>query len=124
MIDPIDHSYADLDQFECFEEDAVVVSIMRYIIFTQLILTCGSELLFFSRSSKLVIDSGRTMNAISKSAMAKFDFKPEPHPRLFKVAYVDQTSLPVTHCYLVPLKLGLFLSEDIQCDVLPVDIAL
>ncbi|XP_022852355.1 uncharacterized protein LOC111373989 [Olea europaea var. sylvestris] len=129
-IDPIDHSDEELDQFECYEEDHVVISVMRCILSTPIdsdswkrtsiiytFIPCNS------RSCKLVIDGGSTMNVVSKSVVGKFGFKPEPHPRPFKVAWVDRTSLPVTHRCLVSLTFDPLFSEEIYCDVLPMDVA-
>jgi len=47
------------------------------------------------KSCKLVINGGCSINVIFKSSVDRFSLKTEPHPRLFKVAWVDKTILPV-----------------------------
>ncbi|XP_022876875.1 uncharacterized protein LOC111395090 [Olea europaea var. sylvestris] len=128
-VDPIDHSHEDLEQLECHVEDEVVVSIMRCILSTPVNSHSWKRTSIFhtyipcnSSFCKLVIDGGSTMNAISTSAVTKFGFKPEPHPRPFKVAWVNRTSLPVTHRCLVFLTFGPY-SEDLYCDILPMVVA-
>lgn len=71
---------------------------------------------------KLVIDGDITMNVVSEYAIARFDLKSKFYPCPFKVAWVENTTLPVKERYLVLLKLGLYLKA-ICCDVLPMDIA-
>ncbi|KAI9175167.1 hypothetical protein LWI28_028441 [Acer negundo] len=62
------------------------------------------------------------MNIVSNAAVTRFQLNPEPHPHPFRVAWVDKTSLPVTHRCLVPLSLGSY-SETIYCDILPMEVA-
>ncbi|KAI9185053.1 hypothetical protein LWI28_003722 [Acer negundo] len=74
------------------------------------------------KSYKLVIDGGSTMNIVSNVAVTRFQLNPEPHPHPFRVAWVDKTSLPITHRCLVPLSLDSY-SETIYCDILPMEVA-
>ncbi|KAI9200637.1 hypothetical protein LWI28_011047 [Acer negundo] len=74
------------------------------------------------KSCKLVIDRGSIMNIVSNVAVTKFQLNPKPHLHPFRVAWVDKTSLPITHRCLVPLSLGLY-SETIYFDILPMEVA-
>ncbi|KAK0581717.1 hypothetical protein LWI29_017097 [Acer saccharum] len=71
---------------------------------------------------KLVIDGGSTMNIVSNAAVTRFHLNPEPHPHPFRVAWVDKTSLPITHRCLVSLSLGSY-SETIYYGILPMEVA-
>ncbi|KAI9153562.1 hypothetical protein LWI28_013115 [Acer negundo] len=57
------------------------------------------------KNYKLVIDQGSIMNIVSNVAVTRFQLNPERHPHPFRVAWVDKTSLPITHRFLVPLSL-------------------
>ncbi|PKA46484.1 hypothetical protein AXF42_Ash012617 [Apostasia shenzhenica] len=71
---------------------------------------------------KLIIDSGSCMNVLAMSAIARMKLKAETHPQPYKVAWVNETMIPVTQRCLVPIQLGTY-SEKIWCDVLPMNIA-
>ncbi|PKA62667.1 hypothetical protein AXF42_Ash012254 [Apostasia shenzhenica] len=71
---------------------------------------------------KLIINSGSCMNVLVMSAIARMNRKAETHPQPYKVAWVDETMIPVTQRCLVPIQLGTY-SEKIWCDVLPMNIA-
>ena len=71
---------------------------------------------------KLVIDGGSSRNVVSTLGVARLGLKTEPHPKPFRVAWVDKTSLPVTQQCRVPIQLGEY-QEEVLCDVLPMDVA-
>lgn len=124
MVDPID-SDKNINQFKDYKDVAAILSVMNCIPY---LLDSDSwkqaSFTLTSLASLLQVSNwgGSTMNVISKSAVATFYFKPEPHPQPFKFAWVYCTSLLVTHLCLVPLKLGSFFLENIYYDVLPMDI--
>ncbi|KAF7810704.1 Transposon Ty3-I Gag-Pol polyprotein [Senna tora] len=77
---------------------------------------CGNKV------CKLVVDGGSSRNVFSTSGVARLGLKTEPHPKPFRVAWVDKTSLPVTRQCRVPIQLGEY-QEDVLYDVLPMDVA-
>ena len=48
------------------------------------------------KKCKLVIDGGSSMNVVSKDAVKLLNLKVEPHPNPFRVAWVNDHTLPVT----------------------------
>jgi len=70
----------------------------------------------------MVIDSGNTTNVVVKSATNQYHLKVEPHPHPFKVAWVNQGNLTVTHRCKVFIQIGGD-KDKILCDVLPMDVA-
>ncbi|XP_057969585.1 uncharacterized protein LOC131158744 [Malania oleifera] len=75
-----------------------------------------------SKSCKMIINGGSCMNVISKSAAEKLRLKTEPHPNPYNVAWVNATTVPVSHRCLVPIKIGEY-EDQIWCDVLPMNVA-
>lgn len=71
---------------------------------------------------KLFIDGGSTMNVVAHSTIKRCNLKVEPHPHPFKVAWLDKTSLMVSHRCKVPIQIGGY-KDDMLCDVLPMDVA-
>ncbi|PKA45837.1 hypothetical protein AXF42_Ash021358 [Apostasia shenzhenica] len=71
---------------------------------------------------KLIIDSSSCMNILITSVIVRMSLKAEAHPQPYKVAWVDETMIPVTQRCLVPIQLGTY-SEKIWCDVLLMNIA-
>ena len=71
---------------------------------------------------KLVIDGGCTMNVATKSTIKRCNLKVEPHSYLFKVAWVDKTSLMIFHRCKAPIQIGGY-KDEILCDVPPMDVA-
>ncbi|KAF7823742.1 putative mitochondrial protein [Senna tora] len=67
---------------------------------------CGNKV------CKLVVDGGSSRNVVSTSGVARLGLKTEPHPKPFRVAWVDKTSLPVTRQCRVPIQLGEY-QEDV-----------
>ncbi|BBH03402.1 hypothetical protein Prudu_014267 [Prunus dulcis] len=129
IVDPLEGVY-DPEIDDCFEDDILnQVSVMRCIYSAPALPDSWKRTSIFhtyvpcnNQTCKLVIDSGSTMNVISKSAVTRLNLKPEPHPHPFHVAWVDKTKLPVTERCLVSLKLGTC-DEDIYLDLLPMNVA-
>lgn len=110
------------------DEEVLFVYVMSCILSTPIdcdVWKCTSifynYIPFKDKACKLVIDGGNTMNVVFESAIARFDLKLKPHPRPFRVAWVDKISLPVKERCLVPLKLRPYLG-DIYHDVLHMDV--
>ena len=62
------------------------------------------------------------MNVVSKNAVKLLNLKVEPHPNPFRVAWVNDHTLPVTQMCLVSIQIGDY-KDEIYCDVLSMDIA-
>ena len=62
------------------------------------------------------------MNVVSKDAVKLLNLKVEPHPNPFRVAWVNDHTLPVTQRYLVSIQMGDY-KDEIYCEVLPMDVA-
>ena len=54
-------------------------------------------------SLKIVIDGGSTTNVVAQSNFKRYNLKIEPYPYPFKVAWVDKTSITVSHRCKVPI---------------------
>ena len=62
------------------------------------------------------------MNVVSKDAVKLLNLKVEPHPNPFRVAWVNDHTLPVTQRCLVSIQMGDY-KDEIYCEVLPMDVA-
>ena len=58
------------------------------------------------------------MNVVSSSTVERFKFPFEPHPQPYKVAWIDNTSILVTHRCLISFSCGIY-SDSIMCDIIP-----
>ena len=56
------------------------------------------------------------MNVVSKDAIKLLDLTIEPHPNPFRIAWVNDYTLPVTQRYLVFIQMGDY-KDEIYCDV-------
>ncbi|GAV68333.1 hypothetical protein CFOL_v3_11836, partial [Cephalotus follicularis] len=74
------------------------------------------------RSCKLAINNGSCMNIVSKTVIDRLNLKVKPHPKPFRVSWVNKTSLPVSKRCLVSIKMGDY-DDMVYCDVLPMDVA-
>ena len=72
------------------------------------------------KKCKLVIDKGSSMNVVSKDFIKLLNLKVDLHPNPFRVAWVNDHSLPVTQRCLVPIQMGDY-NDAIYCEVLPMD---
>ena len=73
------------------------------------------------KKCKLVIDRGSSMNVVSKDVKL-LNLKVEPHPNPFRVAWVNDHTLPITQSCLVSIQMGDY-EVEIHCNVLPMDVA-
>ena len=62
------------------------------------------------------------MNVVSKDAVKLLNLKVEPHSNPFRVAWVNDHTMPVTQWCLVSIQMGEY-KDEIYYDVLPMDIA-
>ena len=62
------------------------------------------------------------MNVVSKDAVKLLNLKAEPHPNPFRVAWVNDHTLPVTQRCLVSIQMGDY-KDEIYREVLPIDVA-
>lgn len=81
----------------------------------QTLVTCKNELL------KLVIGSGSCMNVISSSVVERLKLCTTPHPQPYHVAWIDNTSIPISKRCLVPISYGCY-KDSIHCDVVPMNV--
>ena len=73
-------------------------------------------------SSKVIIDGGSCQNVVTEIAVLRLKLKAVPHPDPYSVAWVNKTTIPVTHKCLVPIHIEGY-EESVLCDVLPIDVA-
>jgi len=71
------------------------------------------------KSLNLIIDKGSGMNVISQEAVQKLKILIEKHPKLYKVNWVDDTSILVRHRCLVIFSFGQCYKEVVWCDISP-----
>jgi hypothetical protein len=71
------------------------------------------------RALNLIIDNGSGMNIISKEAVRKLQLPVEEHPHLYKLSWVDNTSIPVKHRCSLSFSLGRMYEDTLWCDVIP-----
>lgn len=74
------------------------------------------------RYTKLVIDEGSNMSEVSKAVVDRLNLKVESHPKPFRVAWFNRTTLPVIERHLIPNQMGDY-EDEVHYDVLPMDIA-
>ena len=61
---------------------------------------CGNQ------TKKLIINRGSCMNVVSSSIDERVKLPVEPHSQPYKVAWIDNTSILVTHRCLVSFSCG------------------
>ena len=74
------------------------------------------------KKCKLVIDRGSSMNMVSKDAVKLLNLKVESYPNPFRVAWVNDHTLPVAQRCLVSIQMGDY-KDEIYYNVLPMDVA-
>ena len=77
---------------------------------------CGDQ------AQKLIIDSGSCMNVVSASTIKRLKLPIEPHPQPYKVAWINNMSIPVTQRSLVSFSCGVY-SDSVWCDVISMKVA-
>ena len=70
---------------------------------------------------KILIDSGRVVNAVAAASVVTLGLRPEIHPVPYKAMWMNESSLSVTHRCLVPLRVAGY-SATVWCDVLPMGV--
>ena len=128
IVDPLDYSGDEDDLHEDCDDEACV-GVVRCVLSTTIendnwkrtsnfhtIIQSGDK------KCKLVIDGGSSMNVVSKDAVKLLNLKVEPHPNPFRVARVNDHTLPITQRCLVSIQMGDY-KDEIYCNVLPMDVA-
>jgi hypothetical protein len=67
----------------------------------------------------VIIDNGSGMNVASQEIVQKLKLPLEKHPQLYKLSWVDDTSIPVKSQCLVSFSLGMNYKDAVWCDVIP-----
>ena len=73
------------------------------------------------KTCKVIIDSGSCINAVSSSVVSRLGLKLTLHPNLYKVFWVDTSSIAIKERCVVPLQFLTYKAE-IWCDVIPMDV--
>ena len=109
IIDPLDYSGDEDDPHENCDEYACV-GVVRCVLSTIVDNDHWKRTSIFhtviqsgDKKCKLVIDGGSSMNVVSKDAVKLLNLKVEPHPNPFRVAWVNDHTLPVTQRCLVSI---------------------
>ena len=128
IIDPLDYSSDEDDLHEDCDEDACV-GVVRCVISTTIDNDHWKRTSIFhtviqsgDKKCKLVIDRGSSMNVVSKDAIKLLNPRVEPHLNLFRVAWVNDHTLPITQRCLVSIQMGDY-KDEIYCELLPMDVA-
>ena len=69
----------------------------------------------------LIIDGGSKMNVVSEATVERLILPIEPHPKPYKVAWINSTFIPVTERCLVSISCGQY-NDSIWCDVIPMTV--
>ena len=128
IVDPLDYSCDEYDLHEdC--DDEVCVGVVRCVLSTTVDNDNWKRTSIFhtiiqigDKKCKLVIDGGSSMNVVSKDAVKSLNLKVELHPSPFRVAWVNDHTLPITQRCLVSIQIGDY-NDEIYCNVLPMDVA-
>ncbi|KAL4596213.1 hypothetical protein ACB092_12G148200 [Castanea dentata] len=129
MEDAFDYGYFAMDDLEKDEVDTSLLSVVRRILAApkvekegwrqtsifQMLVRCGTQ------AKKLIIDGGSCMNVVSSSTVECLKLPVEPHPQPYKVAWIDNTSISVTHRCLISFSCGIY-SDSITCDIIPMKV--
>ncbi|CAM8947279.1 unnamed protein product [Rhodiola kirilowii] len=69
-----------------------------------------------------IIDAGSCENVISETAVTKLALPSEPHPKPYKLAWLSKnTDVTVSKRVLVSLAIGATYTDEIYCDIVPMD---
>ena len=66
----------------------------------------------------LISDGGSDINVVFETTVERLKLPMEPHPKPYKVAWINSTSILVTKQCLVPISHGRY-NDSIWCDVIP-----
>ncbi|RVW42524.1 Transposon Ty3-I Gag-Pol polyprotein [Vitis vinifera] len=75
------------------------------------------------RLCTMIIDGGSSLNIVSQELVEKLNLKTERHPNPFRVAWVNDTSIPVSFRCLVTFLFGKDFEESVWCEVLPIKVS-
>ena len=81
----------------------------------EMLVRCGNQ------AKKLIIDGGSCMNVVSSFTVERLKLPIEPHPQPYKVAWIDNISILVTHRCLISFSCGIY-SDSIMCDIIPMKV--
>lgn len=73
------------------------------------------------KSCNMIIDGGSAINVISQEAVEKLKLPIVKHPKPYKVAWVNNYSIPVRKQCVVPFRIGQY-EDTIRCDVIPMNV--
>ena len=77
-----------------------------------------------NQAKKLIIDGGSSMNVVSSSTTERLKLPIESHPQPYKVAWIDNASIMVTHrcLFFFFFSFGSIYSDSIMCDIIPMQV--
>jgi len=81
----------------------------------------STNTLINGKPCKILIDSGSCVNAISRVTIGRAGLQATPHPKPYKVSWIDTTSLSISEHCLVPIQFAGY-KEQIWCDVIAMDV--
>ena len=73
------------------------------------------------KTCNTIVDGGSAMNVIAKKAVEKIKLPTTKHPRPYKIAWVNYSTIPVDKQCIVPFTLGSY-EDTIKCDVIPMKV--
>ena len=68
----------------------------------------------------MIIDESSSLNIVPQELVEKLNLKTERHPNPFRVAWVNDTSIPVSFRCLVTFLFGKDFEESVWSEVLPI----
>ena len=74
------------------------------------------------RLCTIIIDGGSNLNIASQELVEKLNLKTDRHPNPFRVAWVNDTSIPISFRCLVTFLCGKDFKESVWCEVLPIKV--
>ena len=128
IVDPLDYSGDEDDLHEDCDNEACV-GVVRCVLSTIVDNDNWKRTSIFhtiihseDKKCKLVIDGCSLMNVVSKDVVKLLNLKVELHPNPFRVAWVNDHTLPITQRCLVYIQMGVY-KDEIYCNMLPMDVA-
>ena len=70
-----------------------------------------------------IIDGGNSLNIVSQELVEKLSLPFARHPNPFRVAWVNETSIPISCRCLITFLFGKDFEESIWCEVLPIQVS-
>ena len=81
----------------------------------------STNILINGKPCKVLVDSGSCVNAISCGTIGMTSLQVTPHPKPYKVSWIDTTSLSITEQCLVPIQFAGY-KKQIWCDVISMEV--